>query len=156
MIEALKEEEIVNKVGGGFKLSTLIQKRMVALNAGARPLVDIGTNDKLEIIVQEILHLQVRQRIKLFLRRDRYGRSGEDRVVPVPVGTLVFDATTRPGHGDEYVSSLLQPIGTPRRNWKQTLVSDGFLVVRHPDLETTCEMADAIGTDLRIYAGSEP
>lgn len=55
MIEALKEERIVNKVGGRFKLSTLIQKRMVALNAGARPLVDIGSNDKLEIIVQEIL-----------------------------------------------------------------------------------------------------
>jgi DNA-directed RNA polymerase subunit omega len=55
MIEALKEEQIVNKVGGRFKLSTLIQKRLVALNAGARPLVDIGTNDKLEIIVQEIL-----------------------------------------------------------------------------------------------------
>jgi DNA-directed RNA polymerase subunit omega len=55
MIEALKEEGIVNKVGGRFKLSTLIQKRMVALNAGARPLVDIGSNDKMEIIVQEIL-----------------------------------------------------------------------------------------------------
>ena len=38
MIEALKEEAIVNKVGGRFKLSTLIQKRLVALNAGARPL----------------------------------------------------------------------------------------------------------------------
>ncbi|MEX2316827.1 MAG: DNA-directed RNA polymerase subunit omega [Pirellulales bacterium] len=55
MIEALKEEQIVNKVGGRFKLSTLIQKRLVALNAGARPLVDIGSDDKLEIIVQEIL-----------------------------------------------------------------------------------------------------
>ncbi len=55
MIEALKEEGIVNKVGGRFKLSTLIQKRLVALNAGARPLVDIGSQDKMEIIVQEIL-----------------------------------------------------------------------------------------------------
>lgn len=55
MIEALKEEGIVNKVGGRFKLSTLIQKRLVALNAGARPLVDAGTDDKMEIIVQEIL-----------------------------------------------------------------------------------------------------
>ena len=55
MIEALKEEAIVNKVGGRFKLSTLIQKRLVALNAGARPLVDAGSDDKLEIIVQEIL-----------------------------------------------------------------------------------------------------
>jgi DNA-directed RNA polymerase subunit omega len=55
MIEALKEEAIDNKVGGRFKLSTLTQKRLVALNAGARPLVDAGTDDKLEIIVQEIL-----------------------------------------------------------------------------------------------------
>ena len=55
MIEALKEEEIVRKVGGRFKLSTLIQKRLVALNAGARPLVSVNTDDKLEIVVQEIL-----------------------------------------------------------------------------------------------------
>ena len=41
MLEELKEEKIVNKVGGRFKLSTLIQKRMIALNQGARPLVDI-------------------------------------------------------------------------------------------------------------------
>ena len=35
MIDELREEEIVNKVGGRFKLSTLIQKRLVALNAGS-------------------------------------------------------------------------------------------------------------------------
>lgn len=55
MIDALKEEEIVNKVGGRFKLSTLIQKRLAAINAGARPLVDLDTKDKMEIVVQEIL-----------------------------------------------------------------------------------------------------
>jgi DNA-directed RNA polymerase subunit omega len=55
MIDALKEEEIVNKVGGRFKLSTLIQKRLVALNAGARPLVNMDTHDKMEIVIQEIL-----------------------------------------------------------------------------------------------------
>jgi len=55
MIEALKEEEIVNKVGGRFKLSTLIQKRLVALNAGARPLVDFDSDEKIEVVVQEIL-----------------------------------------------------------------------------------------------------
>jgi phosphopantothenoylcysteine decarboxylase len=37
----LREESIVNKVGGRFKLSTLIQKRLVALNPGARPLVEL-------------------------------------------------------------------------------------------------------------------
>ncbi len=55
MLDELREEEIVNKVGGRFKLSTLIQKRLVAINGGSRPLVDIKTDDKMEIVVQEIL-----------------------------------------------------------------------------------------------------
>jgi DNA-directed RNA polymerase subunit omega len=55
MIEALREEAIVNKVGGRFKLSTLIQKRLVQLNGGARPLVELPTDNKMEIVVQEIL-----------------------------------------------------------------------------------------------------
>jgi len=55
MIDALKEEQIVNKVGGRFKLSALIQKRLVALNSGARPLVNLQTDDKMEVVVQEIL-----------------------------------------------------------------------------------------------------
>ncbi len=55
MIEALREEHIVNKVGGRFKLSTLIQKRLVQLNAGTRPLVELPTDNKMEIVVEEIL-----------------------------------------------------------------------------------------------------
>lgn len=55
MLEDLKEEEIVNKVGGRFKLSTLIQKRLVQLNRGMRPLVETTSTDKLEIVLQEIL-----------------------------------------------------------------------------------------------------
>ncbi|HTQ38095.1 MAG TPA: DNA-directed RNA polymerase subunit omega [Pirellulales bacterium] len=55
MLEELKEEKIVNKVGGRFKLSTLIQKRLVALNGGSRPLVDLQTENKLEIVVREIM-----------------------------------------------------------------------------------------------------
>jgi DNA-directed RNA polymerase subunit omega len=55
MIDELREEAIVNKVGGRFKLSTLIQKRMVVLNAGARPLVDFNSDNKMEIVIQEIL-----------------------------------------------------------------------------------------------------
>jgi len=55
--------------------------------------------------------------------------------------------------GDALVHVDLLPIGAPRRNWKQTLISDGYLIVRHPDLATTLEMADLVGTDLKIYAG---
>ncbi len=56
MYNHLKEEEIVNKVGGRFKLSTLIQKRLVQINQGARPLIDTQSEDKMEIVLQEILH----------------------------------------------------------------------------------------------------
>lgn len=55
MLDELKEEQIVNKVGGRFKLSALIQKRMIALNQGSRPLVDMRTNNKMEIVIREIM-----------------------------------------------------------------------------------------------------
>ncbi len=47
----------------------------------------------------------------------------------------------------------LLPVGAPRRNWKQTLLSDGTVILRHPDLQRTLEMADKVGTNLRMRAG---
>ena len=55
MIEALKSDEIVNKVGGRFKLTALIQKRMIELMDGARPLVAREGLTDLETVIQEIL-----------------------------------------------------------------------------------------------------
>ena len=55
MYNELREEAIVQKVGGRFKLSTLIQKRMTALNRDAQPLVDLETDDKMAIIIAEIM-----------------------------------------------------------------------------------------------------
>jgi DNA-directed RNA polymerase subunit omega len=55
MIEALKSDEIVKKVGGRFKLTALIQKRVVELMEGARPLVERGNLTDLEVAIQEIL-----------------------------------------------------------------------------------------------------
>jgi DNA-directed RNA polymerase subunit omega len=55
MLDDLREEEIVNKVGGRFKLSALIQKRMVMLNTGAKPLVEVRGGDKMAIVLREIL-----------------------------------------------------------------------------------------------------
>jgi len=56
MIEALKSEELANKVGGKFKLTALIQRRMLELLQGTRPLVERkpGMTD-LEVVIQEIL-----------------------------------------------------------------------------------------------------
>ena len=56
MIEELKSEEIVNKVGGRFKLTALVQKRLKELLQGSRPLIeDVEGKTMLEIVVQEIL-----------------------------------------------------------------------------------------------------
>ncbi|MFH1266043.1 MAG: DNA-directed RNA polymerase subunit omega [Planctomycetota bacterium] len=55
MLDELREERIVKKVGGRFKLSTLIQKRLVALNQGSPVLVDSSTQDKMEIVIREIM-----------------------------------------------------------------------------------------------------
>lgn len=56
MLDDFREDEIVRKVGGRFKLSTLVQKRLVALNRGATPLVDMQTKDLMQIVVAEIMN----------------------------------------------------------------------------------------------------
>ncbi|HAU37676.1 MAG TPA: DNA-directed RNA polymerase subunit omega [Phycisphaerales bacterium] len=60
MIEALKSEEIIHKVGGRFKLTSLIQKRLADIMQGARPLVERkkGMTD-MELVIQEILEEKV-------------------------------------------------------------------------------------------------
>jgi biotin carboxylase len=55
--------------------------------------------------------------------------------------------------GDAICVEDLLPIGAPRRDWKATLLSDGYLTIRHPDWQTTMDIADAVGTDLNLYAG---
>jgi biotin carboxylase len=46
---------------------------------------------------------------------------------------------------------LLRP-GTPRRNWKQTLLSDGHLMVRHPDWGEAHRLSMAAATGIRMFA----
>jgi DNA-directed RNA polymerase subunit omega len=60
MIEALKSEEIVRKVGGQFKLTALIQRRLVEIMQGSRPLVERqkGMTD-MEVVIQEILEEKI-------------------------------------------------------------------------------------------------
>ena len=54
MIEDLKSEELVLKVGGSFKLAVLIQKRMLELMQGARPLIPREGLTDLELAIREI------------------------------------------------------------------------------------------------------
>jgi len=78
MYDELKEEGIVNKVGGRFKLSTLIQKRLVQLNKGSRPLIDLATHDKMAIVLQEILQ------DKIYLDTSNEVRYAADRGMEAP------------------------------------------------------------------------
>jgi hypothetical protein len=61
--------------------------------------------------------------------------------------------TLRARFGKHIVHVDLLPIGAPRRNWIQTLISDGYVCVRHPDFQAAMDIADAVGTDLNMYAG---
>ena len=54
MIEALKSDEIVEKVGGRFKLAALIQRRLGQIIEGARPLVERNGRSDLELVIEEI------------------------------------------------------------------------------------------------------
>lgn len=55
MIEELKNTEVIHKVGGRFKMSALIQKRMVELMEGGRPLIEnIEGLTQMEIVIREI------------------------------------------------------------------------------------------------------
>jgi hypothetical protein len=54
--------------------------------------------------------------------------------------------------GEHVVWNTLLPVGAHRRDWRKTLISDGFIMLRHPDLATTMSMADRVGSDLQLYA----
>jgi hypothetical protein len=54
--------------------------------------------------------------------------------------------------GDAICAVDLLPVGAMRRDWKSTLLSDGYVSIRHPDWQETMDMADYIGTELRLYA----
>ena len=55
MIEALRHDELMDKVGGRFKLTALIQRRWLQLLQGARPMVDPKGLTEMEVVIQEIL-----------------------------------------------------------------------------------------------------
>jgi biotin carboxylase len=54
--------------------------------------------------------------------------------------------------GDCVVEEKLLRPGTPRRNWKHTLLSDGHVLVRHPDWDTAHRMSFAAANDIRMFA----
>jgi DNA-directed RNA polymerase subunit omega len=83
MIEHLKSDEIVNKVGGRFKLCALIQRRLVELMEGARPLVERQGRSDLEVAIEEIAQDKI--------------TIGSIYDVPAPVETRSLKSSSRSG-----------------------------------------------------------
>jgi hypothetical protein len=59
----------------------------------------------------------------------------------------------RAAYGPDIVLVDLLPIGAPRRDWRAMLISDGWIVVRHHELQRVIEMTERFASDLQLYAG---
>ncbi len=59
MIEAFRNDDIIDKFGGRFKLCALIQRRWRQLMQGARPMVETKGLTDMEVVVKEILEGKV-------------------------------------------------------------------------------------------------
>jgi len=79
--------ELSRKVGGRFRLAALIQKRLLELNRGHRPLVDRHHRNPLYTVLQEI------EEDKLSLRAPEEDIGGQSAPAP-PLGPP-------PGEGGE-------------------------------------------------------
>ena len=62
----------------------------------------------------------------------------------------------RAAYGDDVVLVDLLPVGAPRRDWRATVVGDGWVVVRHHDLQRVIEMTERFAADLHLYADMSP
>ncbi len=63
-MEVAKIEEASKKVGGYYKLSILVQQRVKELVSGSAPLVELKSNDPVEIALEEIIQGKVQLEIK--------------------------------------------------------------------------------------------
>jgi len=59
MLDIDIEEALITKVGGKFKLTVLIQKRMVELNRGGRPMIKSDAKSLRRLVCEEILQDKV-------------------------------------------------------------------------------------------------
>ena len=55
-------------------------------------------------------------------------------------------------YGEHVAAIDLLPVGAPRRDWRATLIGDGMVIVRHPELDPALEMARRFAADLHLFA----
>ncbi len=95
MLDITTEEELVQMVGGKFRLTSLIQKRIVELNRGAPPLVEFEDNDEpslKQIVIKEILEGKIE-----LAEREELDQALQEAVI----ADKPEDAEGSEGEGDE-------------------------------------------------------
>ena len=95
MLDIDTEEELVQMVGGKFRLTSLIQKRIVELNRGAPPLVEFEDNDEpslKQIVIKEILEGKIE-----LAEREELDQALQEAVI----ADKPEDAEGSEGEGDE-------------------------------------------------------
>jgi len=99
MLDIDTEEELVQMVGGKFRLTSLIQKRIVQLNRGAPALVELEENDEVigmtrlrKIVIKEILEGKIE-----LAEREELDQALQEAVI----ADKPEDAEGSEGEGDE-------------------------------------------------------
>jgi len=95
MLDIDTEEELVQMVGGKFRLTSLMQKRIVELNRGAAPLVEFEDNDEptlKQIVIKEILEGKIE-----LAQREELDQALQEAVI----ADKPEDAEGSEGEGDE-------------------------------------------------------
>jgi hypothetical protein len=59
-------------------------------------------------------------------------------------------------YGEHICAVDLTPVGQPAKDWRRSLLADGFVMLRHEDLDSTLHMADRVATEVQLYAGLLP
>lgn len=73
---------------------------------------------------------------------------GQGRIQRID-GLAEFVARNRPA----VCTVDLLPVGAQRRDWMQTLVSDGYVIVRHPEWGQALRIAKDAADNIRLFAG---
>ncbi len=68
------------------------------------------------------------------------------------ISRIIGHQQIRASIGAHIIEDALLAVGTQRRDWRNTLLSDGWIAVRHVDLETCRSMMRTLVTDLRMTA----
>ena len=123
MLDIELEEALILKVGGKFKLTTLIQKRMVELNRGAAPLIRQDGMDMRRLVYQEILQDKI-----------QLGPKEEGGYAPIPetpnaVEQLLSGTPPEVPEGSDVFGSDIKKIKEQRiKELSQLLNTDGETV----------------------------